>query len=65
MVIKIENPEGSTSRGVSKSGKAWESVMKGDYGYFAGSKKWHFFISKTISRCWPTRAWVRAATWKT
>lgn len=35
--IKIENPEGSTRRGVSKSGKAWANVMQCDYGYFAGN----------------------------
>lgn len=36
--IKIENPEGSTRRGVSKSGKPWQTTMKADYGYFAGSR---------------------------
>lgn len=35
--IKIENPEGSTRRGVSKNGKAWANVMQCDYGYFAGN----------------------------
>ena len=35
--IKIENPEGSTRRGVSKDGKAWANVMQCDYGYFAGN----------------------------
>lgn len=38
LTIKIENPEGTTRKGVSKSGKAWSSLMKCSYGYFKGSK---------------------------
>lgn len=32
--ISLENPEGSVRRGVDASGKAWETKMKHDYGYF-------------------------------
>jgi hypothetical protein len=34
LTIKIENPEGTTRSGVSKSGKKWSVVMKSTYGYF-------------------------------
>lgn len=34
--ISIENPDGSTRRGVSPDGVKWESVMHGHYGYFKG-----------------------------
>lgn len=36
--IKIENPRGSTRRGVSDDGTPWESEMVADYGYFATTK---------------------------
>lgn len=35
--ISIENPQGSVRRGVGPDGKAWESEMKADYGYFKGT----------------------------
>lgn len=38
MIIKIENPEGTTRRGVDPNGKAWESRMACTYGYFRGTK---------------------------
>jgi hypothetical protein len=38
MTIKIENPEGTTRRGVGKDGKAWESKMACSYGYIKGTK---------------------------
>jgi hypothetical protein len=31
--ISIENPEGSTRRGVSPDGKAWENTLQNHYGY--------------------------------
>lgn len=37
MDISIENPAGTTRKGVDKDGKAWESEMKADYGYIKGS----------------------------
>ncbi|WP_419656278.1 uncharacterized protein Dvar_53780 [Desulfosarcina variabilis str. Montpellier] len=36
--ISIENPEGSTRKGVDEDGKKWESTMIGHYGYFARSE---------------------------
>lgn len=36
--ISLENPKGSTRRGVDPDGKAWSQVMKWDYGYFTGTK---------------------------
>lgn len=36
--VRIENPKGSTRRGVSDDGTPWESEMVADYGYFATSK---------------------------
>jgi hypothetical protein len=38
MEVSIENPMGSVRRGVSASGKAWQSSMKSDYGYLRGTK---------------------------
>lgn len=38
LTIKIENPKGSIRRGKDKHGKAWESRMPADYGFFKGSK---------------------------
>jgi len=32
--ITIENPKGSTRKGVDQDGKAWESVLNNTYGYF-------------------------------
>lgn len=36
--ISIENPQGSTRRGVDASGKPWETKMRAHYGYFGQSK---------------------------
>lgn len=36
--IAIENPKGSYRRGKDKNGKAWEVLMKNDYGYFTHTK---------------------------
>lgn len=36
--IAIENPKGSKRSGVSKDGKAWETVMKHHYGYIKRSE---------------------------
>ena len=36
--ISIENPEGSTRRGVDRSGKEWSVEMKSHYGYIKGTK---------------------------
>lgn len=33
--ISIENPKGSYRRGKDKDGKAWETYMNNDYGYFS------------------------------
>lgn len=33
LTVAIENPKGSTRKGVSKSGKAWETTMANSYGY--------------------------------
>lgn len=38
MTIKIENPEGTTRRGVGKDGKTWERKMTVSYGYIKGTK---------------------------
>lgn len=35
--ITIENPKGSTRRGVDEDGNQWESEMKYTYGYFNGT----------------------------
>jgi hypothetical protein len=35
--ITIENPKGSTRRGVSKDGKAWENIIHHHYGYIKGT----------------------------
>ncbi len=35
--VSIENPAGSTRKGVDGSGKAWESTMQSHYGYFKRS----------------------------
>lgn len=35
--ISIENPKGSTRRGVSPDGVKWETVMKSHYGYIKGT----------------------------
>ena len=37
MRIKIENPQGSTRRGTSPDGKAWETKMAHHYGEFQGT----------------------------
>lgn len=37
MDIAVENPQGSTRRGVSAEGKPWESPMRHHYGYFNGT----------------------------
>jgi len=37
MDISIENPQGSTRRGVDESGNAWESTMTAHYGYIRNS----------------------------
>lgn len=34
----MENPEGSTRRGVDANGKAWEAKLPADYGYFSRTK---------------------------
>ena len=36
--ITIENPKGSVRRGVSASGKEWQTEMHNDYGYFRGTR---------------------------
>lgn len=36
--ISIENPEGSTRRGVDRSGKEWSQTMNSHYGYVRGTK---------------------------
>lgn len=36
--ISIENPEGSTRRGVDRTGRAWSQKMKSHYGYVRGTK---------------------------
>lgn len=36
--ITIENPKGSTRRGVDESGKEWSITMQNDYGYFKRSE---------------------------
>ena len=36
--IAIENPVGSKRRGIDKSGKAWESTLTCDYGYFCATQ---------------------------
>lgn len=38
LTIKIENPKDSIRRGKDKHGKAWESRMPADYGFFKGSE---------------------------
>lgn len=35
--ISIENPKGSTRRGVTKEGQPWETVLKNDYDYIRGT----------------------------
>jgi uncharacterized membrane protein (UPF0127 family) len=35
--LSIENPKGSTRRGVSKGGKPWQSILHAHYGYFLGT----------------------------
>lgn len=37
LVIKIENPKGSTRSGTSDDGKTWSTKMKHDYGFFDGT----------------------------
>lgn len=37
MEVAIENPKGTKRSGKSASGKAWESTLHHDYGYFTGS----------------------------
>lgn len=39
LVIKIENPKGSTRSGTSSDGKKWSIQMKYDYGYIAEAQK--------------------------
>lgn len=34
LILVIENPKGSTRRGVSADGKPWANLMKHHYGYF-------------------------------
>ena len=36
--VSIENPKGSTRRGVAPDGSPWEVAMPGDYGYIKNSK---------------------------
>lgn len=36
--VALENPKGTTRRGVSSSGVAWSRVMEADYGYFTGTE---------------------------
>jgi inorganic pyrophosphatase len=38
LTIKIENPKDSIRRGEDKHGKAWESRIPADYGFFKGSE---------------------------
>lgn len=38
LTLVIEYPKGSTRSGTSKAGKAWSTVMKDHYGYFAGKE---------------------------
>jgi hypothetical protein len=38
MTIVIENPRGSTRRGVSPSGSIWRSDMSAHYGYISGTE---------------------------
>lgn len=35
--VSIENPRGSTRRGVAKDGKKWESTLTAHYGYIRGT----------------------------
>lgn len=35
--LAIENPQGSTRRGVDRDGKAWESTLQSHYGYIKGT----------------------------
>ena len=35
--LSIENPEGSTRRGTSRSGRTWSTTMKSHYGYIKGT----------------------------
>lgn len=38
LTIKIENPAGTVRKGVSKTGKKWQTTMPYDYGYVANTK---------------------------
>jgi len=38
LVIKLENPKGSTRSGTSPDGKEWSIKMKYDYGYIGNTK---------------------------
>ena len=38
LVIKLENPKGSTRSGTSPDGKTWSTTMKHDYGYVGATK---------------------------
>ena len=38
LVIKLENPKGSTRSGTSPEGKKWSITMKHDYGYLKSTK---------------------------
>jgi DNA topoisomerase IB len=37
LAISIENPKGSTRRGVTKEGAPWETELQHDYGYIKGT----------------------------
>jgi hypothetical protein len=61
--IKIENPEGSTRKGVGEDGKPWETTMQAHYGYIAGTEakdgdKLDVFVKPGTPEDWHGAAYV-------